>query len=74
MLIFDAGVPLVTISGHKLVDIVFAVNKINEDLESYQEKAYTLISRKFLLIGNGLLLHDKRLVIPNQDNLKTRVI
>jgi hypothetical protein len=56
----------------QLTDRVFLLNKQDPSLEPLQERARAV--NKNLYIEEGLLLYNRRLVVPNTENLRTELV
>jgi hypothetical protein len=66
--------PPPVLSGMILTEQVMRANKEHESLEKYREEARQNPTGHFTMIGNEYLLYNGRLVVPDVDNLRTRVI
>jgi len=60
-------------SGFQLTDELLAANRAAPELEEWRQRALNGDS-DFSLLGDRLLLHSGRLVVPATDQLRTRVI
>jgi transposase InsO family protein len=69
----DEGIPAPPGSGFQLVDELLEANRTTPELEEWRQKAREG-DDDFSLLGDRLLLHSGRLVVPAADNLRTRVI
>lgn len=61
------------LSGMVLTDVVLAANRNDTSLDGYRERARSGEDEDWTMLGD-LLLHKQRLVVPDTDNLRTRVI
>lgn len=61
-------------SGFQLVDELLEANCTAPELEEWRDQARSGKKSDFTLLGDRLLLHSGRLVVPAADQLRTRVI
>lgn len=73
VMVLDEDVPPPTGSGTNLTDLILATNREDKELEVWREKARQDLEG-FSLLDDKLLLHKGRLVVPDKDNLRTRLI
>ena len=59
--------------GYKLVDALMKANRENESLEEYRIRAHGS-DPNFVILANGLLVYQDRLIVPESSNLRTRII
>lgn len=74
LMVLDEDAPAPEMSGLELVDKLIEMNKTSESLDEYREKASDGTRSEFSLTSGGILLYKGRLVVPEDDNLRTAIL
>ena len=73
-LLEDENVPVPELSGVMLTEALLRQNAEQPELEEWRQRARTEPEGPFSLAGDRYLLRKGRLVVPEVDNLRTRII